>query len=100
MPGAGRAVQFQQVDVNGIFMRMIIVYNLFTMKIEQNYASLRKTSPTVVPIPGQRNEAASPMLRRFTAQEILGGAPEIGIEHHGALYRLRLTSQGKLILTK
>ena len=40
------------------------------------------------------------MLRRFTAQEILGGAPEIGIEHHGALYRLRLTSQGKLILTK
>jgi hemin uptake protein HemP len=29
-----------------------------------------------------------------------GGEHEIGIEHHGALYRLKITRQGKLILNK
>ncbi|QPC88502.1 hemin uptake protein HemP [Mesorhizobium sp. NBSH29] len=28
------------------------------------------------------------------------GQREIGIEHHGALYRLKITRQGKLILNK
>lgn len=32
--------------------------------------------------------------------ELLGEAREIGILHRGELYRLRMTSQGKLILTK
>lgn len=31
---------------------------------------------------------------------LFSGATEIGIEHHGELYRLKLTRQGKLILTK
>lgn len=38
--------------------------------------------------------------RRLAAQDILGGGSEAEIEHNGAIYRLRLTAQGKLILTK
>ena len=36
----------------------------------------------------------------FTTDELFGGAVEIGIDHHGATYRLRITRQGKLVLNK
>ncbi len=38
--------------------------------------------------------------RTVASRELLGDATELLIEHHGAMYRLRLTSLGKLILTK
>lgn len=38
--------------------------------------------------------------RRLSSQALLGNEREIEIEHGGQLYRLRLTSLGKLILTK
>lgn len=38
--------------------------------------------------------------RTLTSDAILRGEREIGIEHHGALYRLKVTRQGKLILNK
>ncbi len=31
---------------------------------------------------------------------VFNGETEVGIEHHGELYRLKITRQGKLILTK
>ncbi|RYE57636.1 MAG: hemin uptake protein HemP [Hyphomicrobiales bacterium] len=34
------------------------------------------------------------------SDEILGGGNEIQIEHNGMIYRLRVTRQDKLILTK
>ena len=34
------------------------------------------------------------------SERLFGGASEVLIEHRGALYRLKLTSLGKLILTK
>lgn len=37
---------------------------------------------------------------RVRAEEIFAGASEIIIEHDGEEYRLRITKQGKLILTK
>ncbi|MDD1630400.1 MAG: hemin uptake protein HemP [Methylococcaceae bacterium] len=37
---------------------------------------------------------------RLHSKELLGSAHEIVIEHAGDEYRLRLTRQGKLILTK
>jgi len=37
---------------------------------------------------------------RVSSQTLFSGANEIEIEHKGALYRLRQTSLGKLILTK
>ncbi len=39
-------------------------------------------------------------LLRWTSQALFAGAREIVIEHAGVEYRLRLTSQDKLILTK
>jgi hemin uptake protein HemP len=38
--------------------------------------------------------------RRWRSADIFGAAQEIEIEHGQAVYRLRLTSLGKLILTK
>lgn len=48
--------------------------------------------------PGEhRGEAGLP---RTTSAALLQGARELEIQHGDALYRLRLTAQGKLILTK
>jgi hemin uptake protein HemP len=38
--------------------------------------------------------------RRLTSTQLLDGATEVEIEHRGAMYRLRVTSLDKLILTK
>jgi hemin uptake protein HemP len=43
----------------------------------------------------------APTLRqRLHSAELFGMAREVVIEHNGEEYRLRLTRQGKLILTK
>jgi hemin uptake protein HemP len=42
---------------------------------------------------------ASP-ARTLSSDSIFRGEREIGIERHGALYRLKVTRQGKLILNK
>jgi hemin uptake protein HemP len=39
-------------------------------------------------------------MRVLTSQSLFVGEHEIGIEHHGSLYRLKITRQGKLILNK
>lgn len=39
-------------------------------------------------------------IRTLTSCDLFGRETEIGIEHEGALYRLRITRQGKLILNK
>ena len=38
--------------------------------------------------------------RRVNSRTLLGGGSSLLIEHEGAVYRLRVTRQGKLILTK
>ena len=38
--------------------------------------------------------------RRHTSEALLAGSREVIIEHRGEDYRLRLTANGKLILTK
>jgi len=48
-----------------------------------------------------RNPPPRPALpRALRSAELLQGARELLIDHHGICYRLRLTRQGKLILTK
>ena len=47
--------------------------------------------------PHAPNEAPA---RRWRSSELLGARQEIEIEHGAITYRLRLTSLGKLILTK
>lgn len=41
-----------------------------------------------------------PPARVLTSESLFRGTTEIGIEHHGAMYRLKITRQGKLILNK
>jgi hemin uptake protein HemP len=38
--------------------------------------------------------------RTVTSEALFGGLYEIGIDHRGSLYRLKITRQGKLILNK
>ena len=48
-----------------------------------------------------RREPVRPTApRRLTSESLLAGGTEIEIEHGDAVYRLRVTSLGKLILTK
>lgn len=52
---------------------------------------------------GRRQAAASSdakPVKSLVSSVVFNGATEIGIEHHGELYRLKITRQGKLILTK
>jgi hemin uptake protein HemP len=45
-------------------------------------------------------DAGRNRIRTLTSRELFGRETEIGIEHEGSLYRLRITRQGKLILNK
>jgi hemin uptake protein HemP len=49
-------------------------------------------APWLVPV------ASGP--RRLSSESLLGGAREVEIDHQGSIYRLKITSLGKLILTK
>lgn len=49
--------------------------------------------------PGLRPHQSVP-LRTLDSATLFRGEHEIGIEHQGALYRLKITRQGKLILNK
>jgi len=42
----------------------------------------------------------TPPCARLDSAQLFGARREIEIDHCGAVYRLRITSQGKLILTK
>jgi hemin uptake protein HemP len=55
-------------------------------------------SHATVQAPGLR--AGDGGLPRISSEALLRGARELEIQHGDALYRLRLTAQGKLILTK
>jgi hemin uptake protein HemP len=47
-----------------------------------------------------RTERLPLSVRTLSSNSLFQGEHEIGIEHHGALYRLKITRQGKLILNK
>lgn len=49
--------------------------------------------------PSNRGDG-SQTLSTIDSRDLFGAKSEIGIEHEGALYRLRITRQGKLILNK
>lgn len=53
------------------------------------------TSKQMPPIPGKLPEPPS----RVTSEALLGARRELLIVHNGREYRLRLTQNGKLILT-
>jgi hemin uptake protein HemP len=51
-------------------------------------------------LPHAPRPTATPNPRRLKVSELLGGAREAILEHDGQDYRLRITANGKLILTK
>lgn len=55
--------------------------------------------PPLVPMSNPTNPSVPPP-RCVRSEEILRGDVEVLIEHHGELYRLRKTRNGKLILQK
>ncbi len=52
------------------------------------------------PGPLQSSTSTGPKTRRLDVRELLGSAREIILVHQGEEYRLRITSNRKLILTK
>ena len=56
------------------------------------------TPPTDDELPAQRGASAIAM-RRLTSTALLQGDRQVVIEHAGREYLLRVTAQGKLILT-
>ncbi|NRF71617.1 hemin uptake protein HemP [Aquincola sp. S2] len=68
-----------------------------SLPLAANAACSSPDGPLVVPVAAKRAGAPCP---RLASASILGGGNEIEIDHHGAIYRLRITSLGKLILTK
>lgn len=60
---------------------------------------MNKPTPQSVSSAGN-DRSATTARRRLTSAELLGQGREVIIEHADGEYRLRLTSQGKLILTK
>lgn len=48
----------------------------------------------------QQNLESGKNRREFNSRDLFNGHTEVLIEHNGDEYRLRITSNGKLILTK
>lgn len=55
--------------------------------------------PAEPKLPHQPNETTG-TVRRYEVSELLQGSREAVLVHEGAEYRLRITANGKLILTK
>ena len=64
-----------------------------------SHASFRRSSPAA----DVREYSVRPQdntVRVVTSESLFRGTHEIGIEHSGSMYRLKITRQGKLILNK
>ena len=65
------------------------------------HAMNAKTDKTPAPhAPAQGSGTPLTGLRRLIVAELLAGDREVILEHDGQDYRLRITANGKLILTK
>lgn len=61
----------------------------------------REPAPTVALPQGSASSSAPAQAAvRVSSAQLFAGAHEVQIDHHGAIYRLRQTALGKLILTK
>jgi hemin uptake protein HemP len=52
------------------------------------------------PASAEATARAARATLRISSERLFGGASEVEIDHHGAVYRLKRTALGKLILTK
>jgi len=63
------------------------------------------TTPPLKPVTASAPTVDAPKQRapatvRITSEQLFAGAVEVQIDHFGAVYRLKKTALGKLILTK
>ena len=57
--------------------------------------------PATTPaLPVDAHKQRAPATVRITSEQLFAGAVEVQIDHFGAVYRLKQTALGKLILTK
>jgi hemin uptake protein HemP len=52
------------------------------------------------PEPARPGVNVPPALKLYRSEELFAGARVVCIEHAGAIYKLQITSRGKLILQK
>ncbi|GGA08679.1 hemin uptake protein HemP [Dyella caseinilytica] len=62
--------------------------------------TLTLSRPSQVPLLASVDVAPATPIRRISSQRLLAGERELVIQHLGSEYHLRLTRNGKLILTK
>lgn len=65
-----------------------------------NKKTISSFGPLDIALSTQQQDTAPTLRHRVQSAELFGTAREVVIEHAGEEYRLRLTRQGKLILTK
>ena len=58
------------------------------------------SDPDPVPDVGLSSAARESLVRAVDSEQLFAGHNEIRVRHRGEEYRLRITRQGKLILTK
>ena len=54
---------------------------------------------TIRPLPTLEHRDRQP-TRTLSSDSLFQGTTEVAIDHHGSVYRLKITRQGKLILNK
>ena len=91
----------------GNYVHQIGIIRIYNMRMSSSKTITRNSDNPVGnrPTDGAREHVVSragsrDSVRRVASRTLLSGDREIEIEHNGALYRLRQTSMGKLILTK
>lgn len=62
--------------------------------------TLTLSRPSHAPMLASVETAPAASIRRISSQRLLAGERELVIQHLGSEYHLRLTRNGKLILTK
>jgi hemin uptake protein HemP len=81
-----------------------LVSTSFSLENTMDIPSNMHASSNMLSAPELTHEPAlstiAPGVARISSAQLLRGANEVQIEHHGVLYRLKQTSLGKLILTK
>jgi hemin uptake protein HemP len=66
----------------------------------QDHRRFERHSSRPIGAPLMRSDLGLPADRIVSSDTLFQGTREIGIEHYGSLYRLKITRQGKLILNK
>jgi hemin uptake protein HemP len=70
------------------------------MSITATRMEFRPQSRPISTVSLEQRQPVLRSVRTLASDSLFDGETEIGIEHRGSLYRLKITRQGKLILNK